>query len=727
MTFVYPLLLGGLLLAGLPVLLHFLIRKKPKSLLFPAFRFLVQKRRTNTRNLRLKHLLLLLLRVALVVLVCFALARPRLSYDSFRLLSREKPVAMVLIFDTSPSMEYKSNEMTRLDLAKQRSLELLDQLPDECRVLILETSAQDNFAREEWLNSLEKARQRIQGLTIRPNSVPVTKALDEALRGFDRLDEAAKDTMPRLVCVFSDRTRGSWDSGASVKRGAEKPVHLLYFDVGIDDSVDLAITHVELPRNYKGEMRQAFSEGEKIEVRAVVKATGQKVTSTLICKVGNNELRQTFNVEAGGQETVTLAIDSEKLSLKPGLHQAEIKLDTATDSLPFNDQRHVTFQIRDKPRVLVLADDLKRTEQLARALKALLYAVDHEIVTEKVAFNDYQSVFLAGVAAPDDKLWKELATHVEAGRGLCVIPSGHELQPKAYNNELAQKVLPARIGAKVVQEQGSKWDIDGNDLQHPFMRPFVGWLERGNVDFLTQPRRATAYWQVLPPEKDKHVRVIVHYDDDKSRPAVVERVATKAGKVLLLTTPMDARSPEWNNYGAKLTSFYLALTMLCAKHVGGDAENPNLNFHFGPEPPVVQKSLKDAFPKFLLSAGDSSEEVRFDEKDRWVGDRLSKAGNYTLFGSDPERARTEEIHRFSINVPGAESDLARIAKDDIEAVLGKNSLVPLDRRTSLLDSIGDNWSEPMDLFPWLMIAVLLFLAMENFIANKFYRQQTEAS
>src|SRR5438132_9347058 len=133
MTFVYPFLLGGLLLAGLPVLLHFLIRKKPKTLLFPAFRFLVQKRRANTRNLRLKHLLLLLLRVALVALVCFALARPRIADDAIGFLDREERVALVLIFDTSSSMEYKSNEMTRLDLAKQRSLELLDQLPDACR------------------------------------------------------------------------------------------------------------------------------------------------------------------------------------------------------------------------------------------------------------------------------------------------------------------------------------------------------------------------------------------------------------------------------------------------------------------------------------------------------------------------------------------------------------------------------------------------------------------
>lgn len=720
MTFVYPLVLGGLLLAGVPVLLHFLIRKKPKTLLFPAFRFLMQKQRSNTRNLRLKHLLLLLLRVALIALVVFALARPRLFHEQIG-LSRERPVALVLVFDTTPSMELQSNEMTRLDLAKRRALELLNQLPDDCRVLILDAADPASFAREDWLKSLEKARKRIQTMTIRPESVPVNKAIDESLRRFDRLDDPAAESMPRMVCVFSDRTRASWASSAGAKRVGEKPVTVLYFDVGVDDPVDLAITHVELPRNYKGDMRQALNDGEKIELRAVVKATGQQVKSAMICKVGGQDFPQAFEVAAGGQQTLTFVIDTEKLGLKPGLHHLQVSLETSKDALPFNNQRQVTFKILEKPRVLVLADDLRRTQKFAWALEDLGYMVDHKLAAEKVNYNTYHSVFLIGAAAPDEKLWQSLAAYVAGGRGLCVIPPGDELQTKAYNIETAQKLLPARIGEKVAQEAGSKWDLERNDLQHPFMRPFVGWLDRGNIDFLRMPRRAHGYWQIWPHKDNKDVVTIVHYDDDKARPAVMERLLGKSGKVLLLTTPMDAGASEWNNYGARLTSFYVALTMLCAKHISAEAENPQVNFQFGAEPPQFTRSLKDVFPKYLLSSGDSSEEVRFDEKDRWVVDRLPKAGNYTLFGNDPERARTEAIFRFSINEPAEESDLNRIAIEEIEAALGSGSLVAVDRRTTLFETLGAHWDEPVELFPWLLIALLLFLAIENLLANKFYR------
>src|SRR5919204_6068732 len=107
MSFVYPALLGGLILAGIPVLLHLIMRQKPKHLMFPAFRFLLQRHRANQRKLRLRHLLLLALRLFLIVGLCLALARPRVLSGALN-LAADRPAAAVLVFDTSYSMEYVS-------------------------------------------------------------------------------------------------------------------------------------------------------------------------------------------------------------------------------------------------------------------------------------------------------------------------------------------------------------------------------------------------------------------------------------------------------------------------------------------------------------------------------------------------------------------------------------------------------------------------------------------
>ena len=54
MTFVYPLLLSGLALIGIPILVHLIMRQKPNHLLFPAVRFLLARHRTNQRKLQLR-------------------------------------------------------------------------------------------------------------------------------------------------------------------------------------------------------------------------------------------------------------------------------------------------------------------------------------------------------------------------------------------------------------------------------------------------------------------------------------------------------------------------------------------------------------------------------------------------------------------------------------------------------------------------------------------------
>src|SRR5438105_12250540 len=127
MTFIHPLLLGGLVLVGIPIVLHLIMRQQPKHLIFPAFRFLQLRHRTNQRKLRLRHWLLLALRMLLVALMCLALARPRLFSD-FAGLSADQSAIVVLVIDTSPSMEYTIGGKTRLDEGKARAQELLDEL-----------------------------------------------------------------------------------------------------------------------------------------------------------------------------------------------------------------------------------------------------------------------------------------------------------------------------------------------------------------------------------------------------------------------------------------------------------------------------------------------------------------------------------------------------------------------------------------------------------------------
>lgn len=84
-SILHPLLLLGLLLATIPVVLHLLLRARPKKLIFPALRLLQQRRMQNQRRMRLRQVWLLLLRMLLIAGLVLALARPTLPPANYAL------------------------------------------------------------------------------------------------------------------------------------------------------------------------------------------------------------------------------------------------------------------------------------------------------------------------------------------------------------------------------------------------------------------------------------------------------------------------------------------------------------------------------------------------------------------------------------------------------------------------------------------------------------------
>ena len=96
MSLLHPALLFGLGFAAIPVLLHLLLRAKPKRLIFPALRLIQQSRRQNVRRMQLRHLWLLLLRMLVFALIAFGLTRPSLPAANYSLIWYEW-AAMLLI------------------------------------------------------------------------------------------------------------------------------------------------------------------------------------------------------------------------------------------------------------------------------------------------------------------------------------------------------------------------------------------------------------------------------------------------------------------------------------------------------------------------------------------------------------------------------------------------------------------------------------------------------
>lgn len=142
MTFLAPasLLLG--LAVVVPLLLHLLRRQHAPRMVFPAVRYLHRAEREHARRIRLRQLLLLGLRIALILVLAAAAARPFLHVGG----ADHRPALVAIVLDNSASAGVVQDDRRVLDDLKDRALESLAAAgPDDAFYLIRAASDEPAF------------------------------------------------------------------------------------------------------------------------------------------------------------------------------------------------------------------------------------------------------------------------------------------------------------------------------------------------------------------------------------------------------------------------------------------------------------------------------------------------------------------------------------------------------------------------------------------------------
>src|SRR5579883_824480 len=602
MTFIHGYLLSGLLLVGVPVLLHLLLRQKPRHLQFPAFRFLRQRHLTNRRRLRLQHLLLLLLRMGVITALCLALARPRVAAERVTaLLHKERPVAAVLIFDTSPSMEYSAAGRTRLEEAKQRARELLDEMDGGSQIALLDSGDDAGEGGAEWM-SPALAQTRIDGLRIRPANAALNRQIDRAVKLLEKVGEG-EDPPPRFLYLFSDRTRACWDPRAGPRTMPES-VRALFVDVGTEKPKDLAIDKVEI-------VPPIVAPGERIQVQVTVRATGTDFDTELLCQLDNDADsegspdKQAIQLAAGQGRVLVFerkAPPHPQGGPAEATYQVTVRHQTA-DALPFNNTGFATFLTRERRKVLTLvADKLSEPTPWKGWQTALnvgeLFECEIRPASEADKLDDKAlldyPVVCVFQTVPSAGVWQKLKRYVQGGGGLVLVPGGEEMRGRVqqYNDEgMKAGLLPGTLEKIVTNPPGQRL-IPWARFQahHPIPAFFDKAIRTADPDF-GKPQSwpgVNAYWSVKPAKKD--TVVLATYAEEERHPALLDR-AVGRGHVILFTTPMDAREVDrnrpWHNYWGLDSSFGLVLEDQVCRYLAGDSSRPEWNFFCGQTPRIL--------------------------------------------------------------------------------------------------------------------------------------------
>ena len=490
MSFLYPAFLAGALAVAIPIVLHLLRRDVAPEVPFSAVRLLRKSPLEQTRRRRLRDWLLLAARIAAVLLLAFAFARPY-----FTAASAPAPLHIVAV-DRSFSMGAPG----RFDRALTLALEAVD-AGSGGRIAVMTFDDRPEIVSAP--GSAGEARAALRGLRPGFGGTRYAPLLSRAIE--------LSDLGPARLTIVTDLQRAGWEDEEPVSI----PAHFIVEtrDAG-ESRANLAVVNV------------------RREPRAIIATIRNGGAAT-----ANGQARVTVDERALASAPFSLAAgatDDVAIPLAAPDHGAvAVRIDDdggyAADNV-----RYLMLDGHGKTRVLVVGDGDRAGFYLTRAIQAaddtgmfevrvraasLLGAADTDDVGTTAA------VVILSTRGLDRRGRERLVKLAGAGAGM-LIAAAPDVDPAAL------AALMRWEGFSAVERPSGGAVLAATDLRHPIFRTFGG-LEAN----LGQVRFARA-WLVRGEGWD----VAARFTDGS--PAVLER-RDGSGRVVVFASDLDRR---WNDF-----------------------------------------------------------------------------------------------------------------------------------------------------------------------------------
>ena len=721
MTFVHFAMLYGAGLIVIPIILHLIMRRKPKLLEFPALRFIRKRHDSNQRRLRLRHLLLLLLRAGAIALLALALARPSIKFSS-GLGSQEASVAAALIFDAAPHMQYVRDKKTRLQAAEEVGQWLLAQLPSESQIAVFDSGVTPrSFDADRGLS-----KQRIDKLEVVPNPRPLSQVVGEAAEVLNK-----QSTLPtKEIYVFTDLSQASWrpEDAAKLQEHLHElaGVAVYLIDVGVSDPTNLALGDLRLSH-------QVVAAGGSVDIQTEISSLGvegqRKIELELMGSSGTlvKNSEQIVQLKAGE----TQAIDFRLTSLKPGTQQGRIKV-VGKDSLPDDDVRYFSIEVRPPWPVLIVAQEPAEQSAiyLAEAIAPAKMRNSHsarfdckvigyrELATWNLEkLEPYAAVGLLDPPGLEAAIWQTLTNYAAAGHGVGIFLGRHAAPIEAFNSPAAQQILPGKLKEQVPRENGNTY-LAPQNYQHSILKPFETIATRTPWSRFPVYR----YWRIDDLARD--ASTVIAYND--GRPALLERTigtGQVAGHVLVTSTPFSdrvSRRDAWNvlpgSAEMKAWPFMILANQIMSYLVGSSEQQ--LNYLAGTK--SVLLPVGGGQRHYTLTRPDHNEmPLPPPEKAQLSISSVEQVGNYQVHCVEEPYGAPRG---FSVNLLEQATQLTRLTDQELSEMFGP--FKPQVARSN--DQIVRNVHEGRvgrEIYPWLILVFAALLAVEYVVSNWFYQRE----
>ncbi len=687
MGFLTPLFL--IALAGLagPILLHLTRRERGRPIRFPSLMFLRRIPFQESARRRIRHWLLLCLRLAALALLVAAFARPFARGGRLASIGEGVAEEVVILLDRSWSMEAGN----RWEEARSQAREAVGALGSQDRISLI-AFAETPALLHRSIPDAARILSTLDTLTTGSLATRMAPAIKLAASTL-----ATSELTQRRIVLISDFQRSAWEADPDAK--LPEGVVLESVVIGDEATANLILTDPELGREGTGGR-------ERLTARARLVNTGREAATAEVALLIDETGIHTLSAEvAGGGATV---IEFEPFTLTEPFTRGEIQLlNASAEELAQDNKLHFVASPGGETNI-VIVDPAGMGDSNLYLRGALGIAEGSGFATRVVrnvpnanALDVADVVILNGGPLPGGDAGDRLRDFVEGGGGLLMA-----LGERSTAASVHADFLPGTIGA--VAERSDERHLGFVDYDHAIFEAFRG---PRSGDFSQAAFYRTR--SVTPTDG----QVLARFDDGSA--ALIEgRRGT--GRILIWTTGLDR---FWNNL--PLQPIYLPFLHRLAHYLGGRGELPP--WHLAGStvnlPALAEATGSWEVPPGAVAMEPGGGSVPLD--DALATLTLDRAGIWEIRSPG---LRAEHPFAIAANVDVAESELTRMDVEAFRAAVGgavNAARNEDDTRNAEAAPTNDEMERAQSLWRYLLAAAFLLLIAETIVANRLSRERTQ--
>lgn len=702
MTFLNPLYLLALAAAAIPIILHLLNLRKSRIIEFSTLSFLKELQRSKIRRLKIKQLLLLLLRIAIIIFLVLAFSRPALRGTLGNLLGAKAKSSVVIILDDSFSMvaSDEGGQLFRQARAKAKSIIEALQPGDEAAIVRLSSMRKNET---QFTAGHQALFDEIENASI---SYAHGKFYD-ALVAAHFLLEQSKNINKELY-VITDEQKSHYVFDEKEKKAGvalfDASIKLFLIPLGPKAPNNSSIASVKM-------LNSIFEKEKPIALTATVRNYGNRALRDNVVSLyvsGERIMQKTVEVEPGASKEVEFSFMGKTTGFNEGFVQIE------DDELSEDNRRYFSFYIPDKIDVLLITEKAADADFIELALQSREAASEGKVIAierttgaiaQSMHVKKYDAIILLVENNMSASLREKIVSYVRDGGGVCVFPGSASDSFTSLNALLSALRIPPISGTNGSPGNAQSISQFGKtDFDHPLFSGVFDVSQSKNRPQIESPKIYYSY-QLRASETSNAI-----ISTSTGLPFLME-ARIGEGKILLWAVAPVLRWSDLPVRGIFAPLMYRSIFYLSTR------DYSLLSREVGETFEVMLPLVREAASSFMLKSP-RGDETRIIPKTLTSGmyftiQGAENPGNYTLH-NEASIARI-----VSINLNPQESDLSRITKQEREVfwkMIGVENYSLISPGSDMMRLVTQS-RFGIELWKYLLIAALLCAIAEMTLAR----------